>query len=63
MKQTIDNLFTVSYLIFGLFLVLVGVKDTAIYFFESVLYILIGGGLVVCALNVLINEMVGDLCE
>lgn len=61
MKQTIDSLFTISYLVFGLFLVLVGVKDTAIYFFESVLYIVIGGGLVVCGLNVLIDEMFNEV--
>lgn len=57
MKQTIDNLFTLAYLIFGLFLVLVGVKDTSIYLFESVGLILIGGGLTVCAVNSLIDEM------
>lgn len=57
MKQRIDEIFTVSYLVFGLFLILVGVKDTAIYFFESVLYIMIGGVLVIAALNSLINEM------
>lgn len=61
MKQTIDNLFTLSYLGFGLFLILVGVKDTVIYFFESVLYIIIGGGLVVCAINVLIDDMFNEV--
>ena len=55
----IDNLFTISYLIFGLFLILVGVKDSAIYLFESIGLILIGGGLVVCATNELINDMNG----
>lgn len=57
MKQFIDNTFTVSYLIFGLFLLLVGVKDTAIYLWESVGLILIGGGLVVVATNAMIEEM------
>ena len=61
MRQYIDNIFTVSYLVFGLFLILVGVKDTAIYFFESIFYILIGGGLVVTALNVLINDMFNEV--
>jgi hypothetical protein len=57
MKQYIDNIFTVSYLIFGLFLILVGVKDSAIYLFESISLILIGGGLTVCAVNSLIDDM------
>ena len=56
----IDNIFTISYLIFGLFLILVGVKDTAIYLWESVGLILIGGGLTVCATNQLINLMNGE---
>ena len=56
MKQYIDNIFTVSYLIFGLFLILVGVKDSAIYLFESVGLIIIGGGLTVCAMNNLIDD-------
>lgn len=57
MKQYIDSLFTISYLVFGLFLILVGVKDTAIYYWESVGLILIGGGLIVIATNVMIDEM------
>jgi hypothetical protein len=57
MKQYIDNLFTVAYMVFGLFLILVGVKDIAIYLWESIGLILIGGGLVVCSTNVLINDM------
>lgn len=57
MKNYIDNLFVVSYLMFGLFLILIGVKDSNIYLWESVGLILIGGGLVVCSTNVLINEM------
>lgn len=57
MKQYIDNLFTISYMVFGLFLVLVGVKDTAIYLWESVGLIIIGGGLVLAATNTLIEEM------
>ena len=57
MKQYIDNIFTVSYLIFGLFLILVGVKDSAIYLFESIGLILIGGGLTICAVNSLIDDM------
>jgi hypothetical protein len=57
MKQYIDNIFTVSYLTFGLFLILVGVKDSEIYLFESIGLILIGGGLTVCAVNSLINDM------
>jgi hypothetical protein len=57
MKQYIDNIFTVSCLIFGLFLILVGVKDSNIYLFESIGLILIGGGLTVCAVNSLIDEM------
>ena len=55
--KTIDNLFVVSYLMFGLFLILVGVKDSAIYLFESIGLILVGGGLVVCSTNQLINLM------
>ena len=57
MKQFIDNTFTFSYMLFGLFLILVGVKDSAIYLFESIGLILIGGGLVVCSTNELINDM------
>ena len=57
MKQTIDNIFTASYMLFGLFLILVGVKDSTIYLFESIGLILIGGGLTVCAVNSLIDEM------
>jgi hypothetical protein len=57
MKQCIDNIFTVSYLIFGLFLILVGVKDSAIYLFESIGLIIVGGGLTVCAVNSLIDDM------
>ena len=60
MKHYIDNLFTVSYMMFGLFLILVGVKDTAIYLWESVGLILIGGGLTVCATQQIINLMNGD---
>lgn len=60
MKQFIDNTFTVSYLIFGLFLILIGVKDTAIYYWESVGLILIGGGLTICATQQMINLMNGD---
>lgn len=56
----IDNLFTIAYMLFGLFLVLVGVKDSAIYLWESIGLILIGGGLVVIATNVIINLMNGD---
>jgi hypothetical protein len=56
MKQTID-LFTASYMLFGLFLILVGVKDSNIYLFESIGLILIGGGLTVCAVNSLIDGM------
>ena len=56
MKQ-VDNLFTVSYLVFGLFLILVGVKDSNIYLWESIGLILIGGGLTVCATNQLITLM------
>ncbi len=59
--KTIDNLFTVSYLIFGLFLILVGVKDTNIYLFESIGLILIGGGLTVCAVNSLIDDMFNEV--
>ena len=57
MKTIIDNMFTVSYMVFGLFLILVGVKDTAIYLFESIGLIIIGGGLVVTATNAIIDEM------
>jgi hypothetical protein len=57
MKQSIDNIFTTSYMLFGLFLILVGVKDSNIYLFESIDLILIGGGLTVCAVNSLINDM------
>ena len=57
MKQSIDNIFTVSYLLFGLFLILVGVKDSNIYLFESIGLILIGGGLTVCAVNSVIDDM------
>jgi hypothetical protein len=57
MKQSIDNIFTVSYLVFGLFLILVGVKDSNIYLFESIGLILIGGGLTVCAFNSLVDDM------
>lgn len=53
----IDNLFIVSYLIFGLFLILVGVKDSNIYLWESVGLILIGGGLTVCAMQQIITLM------
>lgn len=60
MKTIIDNLFTVSYLMFGLFLILVGVKDSAIYYWESVGLILIGGGLTVCATQQVITLMNGD---
>lgn len=57
MRQFVDNTFTVSYMLFGLFLILVGVKDSTIYLFESIGLILIGGGLVVIATNVMINLM------
>ena len=57
MKTIIDNMFTVSYMVFGLFLILVGVKDTAIYLFESIGLIIIGGGLVVTATNAIIDEI------
>jgi hypothetical protein len=57
MKQFIDNTFTIAYMLFGLFLILVGVKDSAIYLFESIGLILIGGGLVVIATNVMIELM------
>ena len=57
MKKIIDNMFIIAYMMFGLFLILVGVKDTAIYYWESVGLILIGGGLVVCSTNQLINLM------
>lgn len=57
MKNYIDNLFVVSYMMFGLFLILVGVKDSNIYLFESLGLILIGGGLVICSTNQLINLM------
>lgn len=63
MKNIIDNLFTVSYLIFGLFLILVGIKDSAIYYWESVGLILIGGGLTVCATQQMSNLMNGDSDE
>lgn len=53
----IDNIFTISYMMFGLFLILVGVKDTAVYLFESIGLIIIGGGLTVCAVNSLIDDM------
>ena len=57
MKQYIDNIFTVSYLVFGLFLILVGVKDSSIYLFEAIGLIVIGGGLTVCGVNSLIDDM------
>jgi hypothetical protein len=57
MKQYIDNIFTVSYMVFGLFLILVGVKDSNIYLFESIGLIIIGGGLTTCAINSLIDDM------
>lgn len=57
MKQLIANTFTFSYMLFGLFLILVGVKDSAIYIWQSIGLILIGGGLVVCSTNELINLM------
>lgn len=60
MKRFIDNTFTFSYMVFGLFLILVGVKDSAIYLFESAGLIIIGGGLVVCSTNELITLMNGD---
>ena len=60
MKQYIDSLFVVSYMIFGLFLILVGAKDSAIYLWESVGLILIGGGLTVCATQQMIDLMNGD---
>ena len=60
MKHFIDNTFTVSYMVFGLFLILVGVKDSNIYLWESVGLILIGGGLTVCATQQIINLMHGD---
>lgn len=60
MKQFIDNTFTISYLMFGLFLILVGVKDSNIYLFESVGLILIGGGLTVCATQQIITLMNGE---
>lgn len=60
MKHFIDNTFTVSYMFFGLFLILVGVKDSNIYLWESVGLILIGGGLVVIATNVMIDLMNGE---
>lgn len=60
MKQFIDNTFTVSYLIFGLFLVLIGVKDSNIYYWESVGLIVLGGGLTVCATQQMIDLMNGD---
>ena len=57
MKKIIDNMFIIAYMMFGLFLILVGVKDTAIYYWESVGLILIGGGLTVCATQQMINLM------
>lgn len=57
MKKIIDDMFVIAYMMFGLFLILVGVKDSAIYLWESIGLILIGGGLVVCSTNVLINDM------
>lgn len=57
MKKIIDDMFVIAYMVFGLFLILVGVKDSAIYLWESVGLILIGGGLVVIATNVMINLM------
>jgi hypothetical protein len=55
--KTIDNIFTVSYAIFGLYLILVGVNDSIIYYWESAGLILIGGGLTICAVNSLIDDM------
>lgn len=60
MKKIIDNMFVVSYMMFGLFLILVGVKDSAIYLWESVGLILIGGGLTVCATQQMIDLMNGN---
>lgn len=60
MKKIIENTFPIAYMSFGLFLILVGVKDTAIYLWESVGLILIGGGLTVCATQQMINLMNGD---
>lgn len=60
MKKIIDNMFIIAYMMFGLFLVLVGVKDSNIYLWESVGLILIGGGLTVCATQQMINLMNGD---
>jgi hypothetical protein len=57
MKKIIDDMFVIAYMMFGLFLILVGVKDSAIYLWESIGLILIGGGLVVCSTNQLINLM------
>lgn len=59
MKKIIDNMFVVSYMMFGLFLILVGVKDSAVYLWESIGLILIGGGLTVCATQQMINLMNG----
>lgn len=60
MKKIIDDMFIIAYMVFGLFLILVGVKDSAIYLWESIGLILIGGGLVVCSTNELITLMNGD---
>lgn len=60
MKKIIDNMFIIAYMMFGLFLILVGVKDSAIYYWESVGLILIGGGLTVCATQQIINLMHGE---
>lgn len=57
MKKIIDDMFVIAYMMFGLFLILVGVKDSAIYLWESIGLILIGGGLVVIATNVMIEVM------
>ena len=57
MKKIIDDMFVIAYMMFGLFLILVGVKDSAIYLWESIGLILIGGSLVVCSTNQLINLM------
>lgn len=60
MKKIIDDMFIVAYMLFGLFLILVGVKDSAIYLWESIGLIIIGGGLTVCATQQVINLMNGD---
>ena len=60
MKKIIDNMFIIAYMMFGLFLILVGVKDSAIYLWESIGLILIGGGLTVCATQQVINLMNGN---